>query len=136
MDLINPAGMPAVARGYAHGTAVGDWVFVSGQLPVDSEGSLVGPGDIEAQTAQVIRNVASVLAETGLKLTDITMVTAYLKDFADYDGYVRAYLEGFGSHTPARATVGANLVREEFLVEIQAIAMRTPDADPASSPTR
>lgn len=124
MDLINPAELPAVVKGYSHGVAAGDFVFVAGQLSLDEEGKLVGEGDIEAQTARVFENVTAVLSAAGLGLTDVVSVTVYIKDLADYAGYSQAYQAAFGGHYPARATVQCDLVVPGALVEAQAIAIR------------
>lgn len=125
MDLINPAGLPAFVKGYSHGVAAGDFIFVSGQLSLDEEGELVGKGDIEAQTAQVFKNVQTVLEAGGLGLSDVVYVTVYINDLADYPGYAKAYQAAFGDHTPARATVQCGLVVPGALVEAQAVAVRS-----------
>lgn len=124
MDLINPAELPTVVKGYSHGVAAGDFVFVAGQLSLDEEGSLVGEGDIQTQTARVFENVATVLGAAGLGLSDVVSVTVYIKDLAHYGGYSQAYQAAFREHSPARATVQCDLVIPGALVEAQAIAMR------------
>ena len=124
MDLINPAELSAFVKGYSHGVAAGDFVFVAGQLSLDEDGKLVGEGDIEAQTARVFENVTTVLNEAGLGLNDVVSVTVYIADLATYSGYAQAYQTAFGDHTPARATVQCGLVVPGALVEAQAIAVR------------
>jgi 2-iminobutanoate/2-iminopropanoate deaminase len=124
VELINPSALPAVVKGYSHGVAAGDFVFVAGQLSLDEEGELVGDGEIEAQTTQVFENIKTVLSEVGLGLGDVVSVTVYIRDFAHYDGYSRAYRAAFGDHAPARATVQCELVVPGALVEAQAVAVR------------
>src|SRR2546425_720050 len=108
--------MPTFVKGYSHGVAAGDFVFVAGILAMDENGKLVGEGDIEAQTTKVFENIEKVLAAAGLGLSDVVSTTVYITDFANYDGYSKAYQAAFAGHAPARATVRADLVKPEFLV--------------------
>jgi reactive intermediate/imine deaminase len=124
VEPINRAGLPEFVKGYSHGYRAGDFVYVAGQLAIDENGDLVGPGDIEAQTTQVLENVRKVIKDVDLDLSDIVSTTVYITDFANYDGYSKAYQTALDGHAPARATVRAELVKPEFLVEIQAVAMQ------------
>jgi reactive intermediate/imine deaminase len=116
--------MGAPIAHYSHGVMAGNLIFVAGQVPVDASGQLVGAGDIGAQTRQVIKNVEAVLAAEGASLADVVSTTVYLTNFDRYKDYDRVYAECFGGNRPARATVRADLVRPEWLVEIQAIAVK------------
>jgi 2-iminobutanoate/2-iminopropanoate deaminase len=124
MREINPPELAAPIAAYSHGTEVGNLVFVAGQVPVDKDGNLVGDGDVAAQTRQVIANVEAVLRAAGASLADVVSTTVYVRDFDRYAEYNEAYSESFGANKPARATVQAGLVRDEWLVEIQAIAVK------------
>lgn len=97
-------------------------VFVSGCVPVNRDGKLVGD-DIETQTRQVLTNVANVLAASGSSLRDVLKTTVYLTAQADFAAMNRVYAEVFGAWLPARTTiVVAALARPSFKVEIEAIA--------------
>lgn len=124
MREINPPELAAPIASYSHGTQAGNMVFVAGQVPIDKDGNVVGEGDVRAQTRQVIANVEAVLKAGGASLADVVSTTVYLRDFDRYAEYNEAYSEGFGDNKPARATVQAGLVRDEWLVEIQAIAVK------------
>ena len=123
MRVINPPDLLAPAYAYSHGMAVGHLAFVAGQVALDGEGNLVGKGDVVAQTRQVLANIESVLRVAGASLSDVAATTVYLKELSDFEAFNRAYAEVFGDHRPARATVGAEMVRPEYLVEIQAVAV-------------
>jgi reactive intermediate/imine deaminase len=127
MRPINPRDMLVPAHAYSHGVAVGNLVFVAGQVALDGDGNLVGEGDPAVQTRQVLANVETILQEAGGSLSDVTYTTAYLKDLSDFDAFNRVYAEVFGDHRPARATVRAELVLPDYLVEVQAIAVISSD---------
>jgi 2-iminobutanoate/2-iminopropanoate deaminase len=122
--VVNPSSMSTPAAAYSQGLAVGNFVFVAGQVAFDADMNVVGGDDVAAQTRQAIANVEAVLNATGAGLEDVVSTTVYLTSFDGYKEYDRAYAECFGDHKPARATVRADLVLPELLVEIQAIAYR------------
>lgn len=123
MKSLNPATVAKPGPGYAQGVAVGGTIYVAGQVAVDVAGAIVGQGDIVAQTRQTLTNVANVLSAGNATLADIVSTTVYLRDLGDYPGFARTWTEVFGEHRPARATVKAELVHPDLLVEIQVIAV-------------
>jgi 2-iminobutanoate/2-iminopropanoate deaminase len=124
MKLLNPDTVAKPGAGYSHGIAAGGAVYVAGQVSIDTAGAIVGKGDIAAQTRQTLVNVANVLAAEGMELGDVVSTTVYLTDFAQYRTFCATWCEVFGDHAPARASVKAELVHPDLLVEIQAIAVR------------
>ena len=72
--LLNPTGLPAPISHYSNGVKVGDTIYVSGQVALDGDGRLVGPGDVVAQTRQVLENVRRVLAAGGAKIVGFAQV--------------------------------------------------------------
>ncbi|MEV4256943.1 RidA family protein [Spirillospora sp. NPDC049652] len=124
---INPDGLPA-GPGYSHGVSVevpGRLVLVSGQVPVDGTGALVGEGDLAAQTRQVFRNIETVLADAGAGWEHVVKLGYYLRDATGVGVVREARAEFVPEHvTPAATLVEVSrLVREEFLVEIDAMAV-------------
>ena len=116
--------------GYSPATRVGDAVFVSGHVSVDAAGNIVGEGDAAAQSEQAFRNVEATLEAAGAKMADVTKITCYLVDVADYDAYAAVRLRLFPENGPASSTVVVKeLVKPEFLVEIEAIAVVGPGPD-------
>jgi 2-iminobutanoate/2-iminopropanoate deaminase len=120
---INTDQAPAASGPYTQALAVGPFVFVSGQIPLDPQGNLV-KGDIVVQTCQVIANLKAVLAAAGLTLKDVVKTTVFLADLADFQEMNRAYAEFFPGHPPARSTVQVAGLPRGASVEIEAIAAK------------
>jgi aminoacrylate peracid reductase len=108
---------------YSPGTKAGNLVFVAGMLALDANGQIVGRGDIGAQTRQVLDNVKAIVEAGGGRMSDITKTTVYITDMANFAAMNEVYKTYFPSEPPARATVKADLVNKDFLVEIDAIAV-------------
>jgi 2-iminobutanoate/2-iminopropanoate deaminase len=101
---------------------VGNTIYVSGQVPVDEHGKIVGD-DVAGQTAQVLRNVERVLAEAGATPADVVKTLVILTDIKrDFAAMNTVYREFFPRPLPARSTIGAQLAIE-ILVEIEAVAV-------------
>lgn len=109
----------------AQGIRFGQMIFVSGQVALDPEGHLVGPGDIKAQTHQAFRNVEAVLARAGAALRDIVKITSYLTDESTFQQMLEARREIFGGDPPAStAVVVRRLALPELMIEVEAIAIK------------
>jgi 2-iminobutanoate/2-iminopropanoate deaminase len=105
---------------YSQGLRVGDFVFVSGQGPLDPEtGQIVGT-TIEEQTARVLENIKAILAAGGAAMADVVKVNAHLSDLSLFERYNKVYASYFPDPKPTRTTVGSQLLG--ILVEIDAIA--------------
>ncbi|MFG2041894.1 RidA family protein [Dactylosporangium sp. NPDC048998] len=120
-----PAGLPA-PNGYSHVVAfAGRCVAVSGQVPLDADGNVVGPGDPEAQAEQVFRNLGTALAAAGATFADVVKLTVFLTDLADLPAF-RAVRDRYVNATapPASSLVRVvGLVHPAFRVEIDALAV-------------
>ncbi|MGA8049515.1 MAG: pyrimidine utilization protein C [Burkholderiales bacterium] len=117
-----PAGSPPPLAPYSPGARAGNVLYVSGTLALDAQGKLVGPGDVRAQTRQVLESIKSVLAAAGGSMSDIAFNQIFLKDLADYAAMNEVYREYFPANPPARYCIRADLVKPEFLVEIASTA--------------
>jgi len=105
---------------YSQGLRVGDFIFVSGQGPLDPvTGKVVGE-TIEEQTARTIENIKSILEAGGASLADVVKVSAHLTDLSMFERYNKVYASYFPDPKPTRTTVGSQLLG--ILVEIDAIA--------------
>ncbi len=110
----------------------GHLLFLSGQLPRQSDGTLVS-GPIEVQTEQVIANVAEVLAAHGLGLADVVKATVWLTQAAHAPGFNRIYAQRFSAPYPARSTVVSALVAPAD-IEMEVVALiPEPHEGPASA---
>ena len=111
---------------YAQGVEVtgGRTLYIAGQIAIDANGELVGPGDIRAQTRQVLASIQAIIEEAGGQMSDIVKLTTYLTDMADYAGFVEVRKEFLRPPFPAATLVEVSaLVRPEWLVEVDAIAV-------------
>ncbi|GAA2134191.1 RidA family protein [Streptomyces synnematoformans] len=126
---VRPEGSPPV-NGYSHAVAfTGTTVAVSGQVPLDGSGRLVGENDAEAQVRQVFANLATALEAAGSGLAHVVKLTVYLTDLDDLPAFrrVRDELQD-PDHPPASSLVQvAGLVSPDFRVEVDALAV-APDA--------
>jgi 2-iminobutanoate/2-iminopropanoate deaminase len=105
---------------YSQGLKVGDFVFVSGQGPLDPQTGKVIGTTIEEQTARVLENIKAILAAGGATMADVVKVSAHLSDLALFERYNKVYATYFPDPKPTRTTVGSAL--PGILVEIDAIA--------------
>jgi 2-iminobutanoate/2-iminopropanoate deaminase len=116
---------PAAIGPYSQAVRCGDTVFTSGQIPIDPTTGELVPGDITAQTTQVCRSLAAVLAAAGLDLSHVVKTTVFLKSMADFAAMNVVYATYFapeGSVPSARSTVQVAALPKDALVEIECIA--------------
>lgn len=107
---------------YSQGLRVGDFVFVSGQGPLDPKtGQIVGE-NIEDQTARVLENIKAILKVGGATMADVVKANAYLSDMTLFERYNKVYVTYFPDPKPTRTTVSAQLPLKGMLVEIDVIA--------------
>jgi 2-iminobutanoate/2-iminopropanoate deaminase len=105
---------------YSPVVRAGDFVIVSGQGGM-RDGVKVD-GGVGAETTQTMQNVAAQLASVGASLNDVVKTTCFLTDMENFAVFNEAYAEAFGSHRPARSTVGVAALPAGFLVEVEAWA--------------
>lgn len=110
---------------YSHGVKVGDALFIAGQVALDRELRIVGPGDAEAQARQVWKNIQAVVEAAGGKLTDVVRVTTYVADLADADAVQKVRRELFpnGDYPAATVVQAAKLGLPGLLLETEAFAI-------------
>lgn len=116
-------GVPPPVAPFAHATAAGETLYVTGQMPTDLDGLLVG-GGIAEQTDQVMRNLARVLELAGGGLGDVVQARAYLLDWDDYADFNAAYVRWFPDRLPSRTCVGTPGLAAGARVEIDLVAWR------------
>jgi reactive intermediate/imine deaminase len=99
-------------------------IFVSGLISLDETGSVVGPGDIRAQTRQILENLKAILAEGNASLDDVVKVTVFVRDMGDFQAIHEVRGEYFTKDLPASTMVEVSrLVDERLLIEIEAVAV-------------
>jgi reactive intermediate/imine deaminase len=121
---IHPPGTPR-PNGYSHAVSfTGPMVMVSGQVPLDEAGRLVGAGDTLAQARQVFRNIRAALVAAGASFADVVKLTVFLTDIADLAAFREARDEVFDASAPPASSLVqvVALVNPEFRIEIEAVA--------------
>ena len=104
-----PLASDRQARPFSPAVRAGDFIYVSGQVPADANGEIVA-GGIEAQTRQVMDNLAAVLALAGAGFDDVCKSTVWLQDARDFGAFNRVYMGYFKNGKPARSTAEARLM--------------------------
>ena len=118
----NPKSMITMA-GLHQTVKVGPWVFIAGQVPLDSEGKFYGEGDPEKQIEQIYKNLANACAEYGGTLANMVKTTTYVTDTNCFAAVSKARQEAYGENSPVNATVVvATLFKPEWSIEIEALA--------------
>jgi reactive intermediate/imine deaminase len=115
---------PAAIGPYCQAVAAGEWLFCSGQLPLDPDtAEMVGEGDIKAETRQVLQNLDAVLRKAGASRADVVKATVYLTDMSEFSNMNQIYAAFFKDVVPpARATVQVAALPRGAKVEIDFIA--------------
>ena len=120
--IVNSKNAPAPIGPYSHSVlAEGKFLFVSGQIPFDANGNLVG-NEIAEQTHQCIKNIQVIVEEAGGNLSDVVKTTVLLNDMNNFAKMNEVYESYFGASKPARAAYQVVRLPKDVLVEIEAIA--------------
>jgi enamine deaminase RidA (YjgF/YER057c/UK114 family) len=127
LTLINPADLPK-PESYTHAVVAdrGRMVFVAGQVAEDSQGRLVGEGDLGIQARQAFANVATCLAAAGAKPDDVVRITIYVVGYRPEQSadIAAGRISVFGDHKPADTLLGVETLFEPgYLIEVEAIAV-------------
>lgn len=122
VEHVNVEDAPAPKGAYSQVVRAGDFLFVSGQGPIDPETQQFVFSDIGKETTLTLGNVERVLAGCGASRTNIVKCGVFLAKASDFAAMNEAYAAFFGDTRPARTTVQAGLVEEGMKVEIDCIA--------------
>jgi 2-iminobutanoate/2-iminopropanoate deaminase len=124
IERINPTGVPAPRGPYSPAVRAGDFIFVSGQVPVDPATGQLVYEDIGTETRQVLNNIKAILDACGAEMTDVVRCGVFLGDGNDFAAMNAVYAEFFGDAKPARATVVTGFAVPGIRVEIEAVAYK------------
>ncbi len=122
LEAIATTAAPAAIGPYSQGVRVGDFLFISGQLPLDPETGEFVDGGIEAKTHQVIKNISAIVEAAGGDLSRVVKTTVFLKDMKNFVAMNKVYEKYFGTAPPARSAVQAAALPKDADIEIEAIA--------------
>ncbi|MGH1410100.1 MAG: Rid family detoxifying hydrolase [Aeromonas sp.] len=120
--IITAAAAPDAIGPYSHGTAYGDLIFTSGQLPVCKQQGGVVEGGIAAQTRQSLENLKAVLEAGGGSLETVLKTTCYLAEISDFAAFNEVYKAYFQKECPARSCFAVKDLPMGVKVEVEAIA--------------
>lgn len=113
---------PRAIGPYSQGIRAGQWLFVSGQVPIDPSSGQLVTGDIAAQTHQVFRNIGEILKAGSASFDHVVRTTVFLADMDDFAAMNGVYASYFGAPAPARATVQVARLPKDASIEIDVIA--------------
>jgi len=121
-NIIATEKAPGAIGPYSQAVKAGNYVFVSGQLPIDpATGEFAGPC-IVCQTKQSLKNIQSILEAAGLSMKNVVKTTVLMKNMDDFGEMNKVYAEFFTEDCPARAAFQVGKLPKDALVEIEAIA--------------
>lgn len=123
-QILKTENAPAAIGPYSQGTRAGNFIFVSGQLPLDSQTKEFAADDIRGQTEQSIKNLEAILASQGAALADVVKTTVFLQDMGEFAAMNEVYASFFTGECPARAAVEVTRLPLGARVEIEAIAYK------------
>ncbi len=124
IERIYPEGGATPRGHYTPGIRAGDFIYVSGQGPIDPVTDVLVVTDVETQTRITLENVGRILNAAGAEITDIVKMSMFLRDIGDFQAMNRAYAAFFGEHKPARTTIESKFHKSEMLVEIDCVAYK------------
>src|SRR5256886_8666796 len=121
--IIATEDAPRAIGPYSQAVRAGNFVFASGQIPIDPATGEFIPGGIAEQTEQVLKNLTALFAAAGVGLDQIVKTTVFLADMNDFTAMNEVYGRFFSEAPPARSTVQAARLPRDAKVEIEAIAV-------------
>ncbi len=121
--VIASSKAPAAVGPYSQGIQVGEFLFISGQLPLDPATGVMVSDDVAAQTRQVLENLKAVAEEAGCSLADAVKVTIYLTNLEHFGLVNEIYAQYFTADPPARVCVEVSRLPKDAAIEMDAICI-------------
>jgi 2-iminobutanoate/2-iminopropanoate deaminase len=122
IQRIFPHDAPTPRGAYSPAVRAGDFIFVSGQGPVDTLTDKLSLGDVAHQTRITLSNIQKILHACGASLQDVVKCSVFLRDIGEFKNMNEAYAEFFPTDRPARTTIESKFHQDDMLVEIDCIA--------------
>lgn len=122
-EIIYTDNAPKAIGPYSQGIIVGDFVYTSGQIPINPHTGVM-ESDISLATKQSMENVKAILEEAGTSLENVVKTSIFLKDLNDFDIVNEVYGEYFAENKPARSCVQVAKLPKDAVIEIEAIATK------------
>ncbi len=114
---------PKAVGPYSQAVKAGNFLFLSGQIPLNPQTGEITGDDIAVQTKQSIENIKAILDAAGASLSDVVKTTVFLLDMRDFARMNEVYGQYFEDNPPARSTVQVAKLPKNALVEIESVAL-------------
>jgi 2-iminobutanoate/2-iminopropanoate deaminase len=122
-ETISTENAPGAIGPYSQAVRAGNFIFCSGQIPINPQTGEFVSEDVAEQTRQVLKNLSAVLEAAETNLNNVVKTTVFLADMDDFAAMNEVYAEFFSENKPARATVQAARLPRDARVEIECIAV-------------
>ena len=125
---LNPDAVHTPVGTYSHSvrieTGEATWIYISGQVALDADGSLVAPNDLRGQTEQVFENLKAILDANGASFVDVVKITTFVTTLDDIDGMRKVRARYLPKEPPASTAVQISaLVLPGAVIEVEAVAV-------------
>lgn len=124
LKSISTINAPKAVGPYSQAIKCGNFLFISGQLPIDSNSGKMSESSYKDQAAQSMKNIVAILEECDMTVDDLVKTTIYLTDMAKFGEVNEVYESFFGDNYPARSCVQISKLPKGALVEIEAIGFK------------
>ena len=124
MKAISTTKAPGAIGPYSQGIQVGEFIYTSGQIPIDPATGTFAEGGIKEQTRQSLQNIKAILEKAGSSMDKVIKTTVFLADMNDFADMNSVYAEFFSEPYPARSAVAVKTLPKNALVEIEVVATK------------
>jgi len=122
-EIISTPEAPQAIGPYSQGVRSGEFLFISGQLPLDPATGEIVPGDVTLQAEQALKNLEAILKAAGSGMDKVVKTTIFLKNIQDFKAVNEVYSRFFKHDPPARSAFAVAELPRGALIEIEAIAL-------------
>ena len=121
--IIKTHKAPQAIGPYSQAVKSGNFIFASGQIPLDPVSGAMAENNIQAQTERVMENIKGLLESENLTFSNVIKTTCFLSDMANFAAFNEVYAKYFTENPPARSTVAVKALPKDALVEVEIIAI-------------
>lgn len=121
--IIKTNKAPQAIGPYSQAVKSGNFIFASGQIPLDPVSGAMAENNIQAQTERVMENIKGLLESENLTFANVIKTTCFLSDMANFAAFNEVYAKYFTENPPARSTVAVKALPKDALVEVEIIAV-------------
>ena len=123
LEYVSSPKAPAAIGPYSQAVKAGNFLYLSGMMPIDPATGALEPNDIRLQTARIIKNIDGLLSDAGYTEADVVKTTCFLSDIGNFAAFNEVYA-GYFVHKPARSCFAVKDLPKGAMVEVEVIAFR------------